>query len=115
MSTEELESSAEYRRVLEDWILCALNEGAKDFWDLVRMLPGAFPTDVREALDGLVAQRKAPCDLLLEAEIREKSRGTELEIPNLPAPHPLAFDWRFTRSTAGKLLDKAVAAGGRME
>lgn len=110
--TEELQSlvDTEYRRELEDWILYALNEGTQDFWELVSMLPGAFPTDVRTALDRLVAHRKVPYDLSLKADVRECGRRADLEVPGLPTPHPLAFDWRFTRGTAEELLGKAVGA-----
>ena len=34
---------------------------------------------------------------------------SQLEVPGLPIPHPLDFDWRFTRGTAGVLLERLDA------
>ena len=93
---------------MEQWITCAARRGAQDFWHLVDMLPGAFPTDVRQTLDGLVARSVVPEHLTIESATRRRDCGTELEVPNLPAPHPLAFDWRFTKATAAGLLEEAT-------
>lgn len=108
-STEEHQALDNHRQEVEGWILSAVNEGAQDFWDLVSRLPGVFPNDAREALVGLIAKCQVPCHLTLEAEGRRTVGGTEIEVPGLPVPHPLAFDWRFTKSTAEGLLEKAVA------
>lgn len=93
---------------MEQWIVCAARKGAQDFWHLVDMLPGAFPTDVRQTLDGLVARSVVPEHLTIESARRQRDCGTELEVSDLPAPHPLAFDWRFTKATAVGLLEKAT-------
>lgn len=112
VAIEELQIRIDHRQELEGWILCALNEGVQDFWELVCMLPGAFPTDVRAALNSLVAQCTVPYDLTREVGRREGDLKANLEIPGLPTPHPLAFDWRFTRRTAETLLGIAIKTSG---
>lgn len=98
-----------YESNLDRWTIDAYQAGARDFWHLVSLVPGVFPTVVRNVVEKLIATSMIPAHLALEVPTLPPSSGIELEVPGLPTPHPLAFDWRFTRETADKLLERAVA------
>ena len=91
---------------LDDWILAAVHSGVTDFWQLVVMLPGVYPTVAREAVERLVKDCRVPEGILVEAQGTSSVNDFELEVPGLPPPHPLSSDWRFTRETAARLLER---------
>lgn len=96
----------QYNSELERWIVAAVRSGARDFWQLVSVLPGVYPTVAREAVDRLAKQSKIPKNLGIE---RPNSNGDNIldwEVPGLPPPHLLSSDWRFTRATASALLER---------
>ena len=98
----------EYRAELGVLLRRELTRGCLDFHKLVRAAEGAYPSDVLSVLDssktdptvGSAVQR-----LLLDLRNPEKRVAMQhlIEYPHvrdgLPEPHPLDFDWRFTRST----------------
>ncbi len=70
-----------------------------DFNGLVRALPGVHPNDVANILSdqqqkSLIASRQGENALHVLAE------------DDLPAPHPLDYDWRFTEATKVLLLER---------
>jgi hypothetical protein len=80
---------------------------ATDFADLLVRLPGIGPTDALRAL----AVDRADTDY---ARLRDNARA--LSVPDgpfdqgadLPLPHPLDMEWRFSQETVQSLLDQAV-------
>ncbi len=104
-----------YRRDVDHWIIQAYEAGAKDFWHLVSLLPGVFPTEVREALARLVAASKVPEHLAIEVEQRKRARGSDSQVPGSPMENPLASDWRFTKETAEYLLERVIASTEPMQ
>ena len=101
-----------YRRDIERWIIEAYQVGARDFWHLVSLLPGVYPTEVRQVVTTLVAASRVPERLAIEATPLVSEVGSSSEVPGLPTANPLASDWRFTSGTARKLLERIVAATG---
>ena len=100
----------QYNSELERWIVAAVRSGAKDFWQLVSVLPGVYPTVVREAVDRLTSQSRIPENMKVERPKPGEANVLDLEVPGLPPPHPLSSDWRFTRATASDLLERVTKA-----
>ena len=111
-STSAYQPMTIYERDVDQWILGAYRTGAQDFWQLVSMLPAVYPTVVRQAVERLIAASVIPADLAIERSTSNSSRASGAEVPGLPTPNPLAFDWRYTRDTAGELLERVVALTG---
>ena len=112
LSTSTYQPMTIYERDVDQWILGAYRTGAQDFWQLVSMLPAVYPTVVRQAVERLIAASVIPADLAVERSMWDSSGVSGTEVPGLPTPNPLAFDWRYTRDTAGELLERVVASTG---
>ncbi len=110
LSTSTYQPMTIYERDVDRWIVGAYQAGAQDFWQLVSMLPAVYPTVVRQAVERLVAASVIPADLAIERSTWDSSRASDAEVPGLPTPNPLAFDWRYTKDTAGELLERVVAS-----
>lgn len=98
----------QYNRDLDRWIVAAVHSGVESFWQLVSALPGVYPTVVRKAARRLVEESRIPSYVMVEDPTSVSDGDSELEIPGLPIPHPLSSDWRFTRRTAGELLERII-------
>ncbi len=75
-------------------------DGATDFAALTEACEGAWPEHIRDVL----AQRDDEDAKRLMASVAAPSRRIASD-RRLPLPHPLDADWRFTRETAGRVLD----------
>ena len=106
---------ARYDSDLDRWIIAAAQSGVKDFWQLISVLPGVYPTVAREAVDRLVIELKIPANVVAESPPPISTSDSDLEVPGLPAPHPLSSDWRFTRKTAAELLERVIISAGPTE
>ena len=98
--------ASSYQLEVERWILEAHQAGAQDFWHLVSLLPGVFPTDVRHAVARLLEASKVPPHLAVELPMRRCQRQSDVEIFGLPIANPLTSDWRFTKDTSEMLLER---------
>lgn len=92
----------EFELLVDGWIRQRLDHGISCFDELVFTLPGVYPAIARDSLvrlgaSRLCAMRRPRRNIAASAE-RRRQLGT------LPVPHPLDYDWRFTRATAEKLL-----------
>ena len=108
LSTSTYQPMTIYERDIDQWIIGAYQTGAQDFWQLVSMLPAVYPTVVRQAVERLIAASAIPADLAVERSTWDPSGVSGAEVPGLPTPNPLAFDWRYTRDTAAELLERVV-------
>ena len=110
VSTSTYQTMTIYQRDIDQWIIGAYRAGAQDFWHLVSLLPAVYPTVVRPAVERLIAASVIPEDLAVERSTWDSSGVSGAEVPGLPTPNPLAFDWRYTKDTAGELLERVVAS-----
>ena len=104
------QSVATHEHNIDQWIIGAYRAGAQDFWHLVSLLPAVYPTVVRQAVERLIASSSVPAYLAVERPTWKSSGVSSPDVPGLPTPNPLAFDWRYTRDTAGELLERVVAS-----
>ena len=89
---------------IDCWVLDSIRTGITNFEDILTSLPGVYPVSVRDSIQRLVSRGILSPSLieLYELDNVEKSR-TSSKFPS-QIPHPLDFDWRFSRSTTLKLL-----------
>src|SRR5687768_10346350 len=89
------------------WVRDALHSGVGTFNDLLTKLPGVYPSVAFES-----ARRIAACDTSLSRTLtsilqhtgNHKIHQNHLHQLDLPIPHPLDYDWRFSDQTVGQLL-----------
>ncbi len=94
-----------FDQALDRWVRAALSRGVRTFPELVRSIPGVYPTDALRTLGRL--RQELPSDWQLS--------GTPSLSPALdtgPVEHPLDYDWRFTSEAVRLLLDRCQAALG---
>ena len=115
LSTSNKAKSSTYEINLDRSIIDAVREGVHDLWHLISVLPGYYPISVRDAVRRLVASSEIPPAILDEASSTKLVSEAQLEVPGLPTPHPLDYDWRFTRRTASELLTRLLALSNPAE
>ena len=115
LSTSNRATLSSHEINLDRSIVDAVREGVHDLWHLISVLPGYYPTAVRDAVGRLVANSVIPLAILDEASSTELVSEAQLEVPGLPTPHPLDYDWRFTRRSASELLTKLLALSNPAE
>lgn len=78
---------------------------ARDFSDLLARLPGVTPPDAMQSLARLGDGKNSPFARLLDEARTLSPPGRPLDQgEGLPLPHPLDMEWRFTPSSAARLL-----------
>jgi hypothetical protein len=94
---------------VEVWVAQALETGAPSFPEFLAQLPGVYPTVAIDALDRMQRSGRVPADLAHRLARQARSYGGRPPtiLDPLPPPHPLDFEWRFTKRTAGDLLSLA--------
>ena len=115
LSTSNEAIPSAYEINLDRSIVGAVSEGVHDLWHLIAVLPGYYPTSIRDAVRRLVANSAIPPTILDETSPTEAASESQLEIPGLPTPHPLDYDWRFTKRTASELLTRLFALTNHAE
>ena len=109
LSASNHETASTYEKNLDRSIVHEVREGVRDLWHLISVLPGYYPTSVRDAVGRLVTDSVIPPAILKEASSTGPVSEAQLEVPGLAVPHPLDYDWRFTKRTATELLTRLLA------
>ncbi|MGD9979500.1 MAG: hypothetical protein AB7H66_05745 [Hyphomonadaceae bacterium] len=79
-----------------------------DFIELLASLPGVYPVALLEALRRLTSVGAIdPVSLAQYEHQASDCGGPSLTTCLLPLPHPLDFEWRFSKQTSRALLDHA--------
>jgi hypothetical protein len=91
---------------VDRWVLDACRENERTFTGLLDRLPGVYPQVALESLDRLARHgridRSLSDTLSTQAYTLEHQQLTGNSL--LPLPHPLDFEWRFTRDSSTTLL-----------
>jgi hypothetical protein len=100
---------------VDTWVSRAVDGGVSSFGELLSTLPGVYPT---QALDSVKRLRRAKrINEGFASYIERQSRKQPPPLGPLRSallpPHPLDFEWRFSRSAAKALLTQAVSLAGR--
>ncbi len=97
-----------FGQLLDRWITNATRCGARTLDDLATMLPGVYPTVIRERLQSSLLGKTVTADVDIKTEPVDHNGCW----PELPLPHPLDFTWWFDRATADELVRIAVKLSG---
>lgn len=91
-------------------VLDSIAREMSGFHELLRSLPGIFPSAVLASIRRLSKSHKITNQLRTAFEQEAKNRiESHSYDKSLPPPHPLNFEWRFTRDTALNLLQIAIS------
>lgn len=104
-----------FEALVDRWVCGAINNGVTNFNSLLISLPGVYPSVAIFSLKRLIAQGKVPERFFFNG-IQERSKNGHLinrvkaENNNfdLPVPHPLDYDWRFSNSASSYLLSNCL-------
>lgn len=107
-SLTDKQTAITYEESVDQWTLDAVVSGVEGFWELVACLPGVYPSIARESVRRLAAKGHVPQSFLPGTPPRSfaglRHGATKGKISR-PPQHPLAYDWRFSNSSAVKLMD----------
>src|SRR5687767_11429568 len=87
-----------FEQALDKWVREALVRGILTFPELIRSLPGVYPTDALRTVGRLLQE--------LPASWQMCAAPSAPPVDGWPVEHPLDFDWRFTPETARLLIDR---------
>jgi hypothetical protein len=106
-----------FRLQVDAWVTRAVEGGVASLDDLLLSLPGVYPTYAIESIRRLGKANRIEPRLAHRIE-----RQARLPIPTLRSPrsallppHPLDFEWRFSRNSGKELLMRAVSHCGAGE
>jgi hypothetical protein len=93
---------------VEGWVLARLRNARPSFTELLDSLPGVYPVVLLETLRRL-GQTGALDAARIASYEREASACAKPSLTTclLPIPHPLDFEWRFSKETSRALLEHA--------
>jgi hypothetical protein len=109
MTIERLRVQSAFNAQVETKAAQALGAGISSFPEFLARLPGVYPAVALNALYRMQRNGKVSANLrrMLERQARGYRSLTPIVLDSLPPPHPLDFEWRFTKRTAIKLLSLA--------
>jgi len=110
VSKEQEYNSAQvqFEEKLARWVVECSQDGYADFWNIVRRLPGSYPSDVRNVITQLIEVSLVEPDFGTEHALASTHDYPGVLMPGTAIPHPLAFDWRFTLISAERVLDELM-------
>ena len=88
---------------VDTWTQDGIQRGLHSLNDLAGGLPGVYPTCIRDSINRLSRAGVIPSEIALELSEPVSSghiRTLICETDNLPLPHPLDFEWRFSWSAS---------------
>lgn len=105
------ETLVQFDATVDRWVAAEIASGRTRFAAIVKRLPGVYPERVLGSLRRLRANGHIAAQLLsdIEFEVTRRPVPTKRAIADdLPLPHPLEYEWRFTANTALRLLGMAT-------
>lgn len=93
---------------LEDLTLQIINSGESDFNEILKALPGVYPTIVLDCIKKLISEKHIE-ENFLEKLFHEKKLENMIlySKPTFRIPHPLDYHWKFSQETCSYLLNRA--------
>ena len=103
-----------FKLQVDAWVTRAVESGVMSFDDLLSTLPGVYPTYAIKSLLRLGKANRIKPGLAHRIERQARTPIVTQPSPRsaLLPPHPLDFEWRFSRSTGKDLLSRAASYCG---
>jgi hypothetical protein len=106
--------ASDFSTAVDGWVLAVADSASPAFFDeLVRLLPGVYPTEALASVQRLAEGGLLDAQTVDRLLRRAPERASSASVPsNLPVPHPLDFDWRFGQDTIDRLVSACTDAAG---
>lgn len=108
------DANENFNQKVDRWVCAAINNGVTNFNSLLNSLPGVYPSVVLDSLKRLAATEKISKRSFSIAQ-RRTNKSEHKKLPsivdgkiNMPVPHPLDYDWRFSEAASAYLLDRCL-------
>lgn len=101
-----------YEQWLVGRVLDACATGTRTLADVVGRSEGADPLAVRMAADLATSQGKLPAEWQRKCGVSCSSSDDQPVESSLPVPHPLDYEWRFSKRGVRYVLDAVRELGG---
>jgi hypothetical protein len=104
-----------FHEKIDYWIERALHRQVMPLSELLRQVPGVYPSEVIRSLRRLAASGRLPLKRCVEIETsaRRKKPRTQEPGPTITnyLEHPLDFEWRFTHSAQMEIIKRLKQSG----
>ena len=102
---------------VDAWVRDSISARPISFADFLRCLPGVFPTTALHSLHKLAMTGDIPWREFerIRSDATLKTTTPRNDPAPLPAPHPLDYEWRFTKSASNLLLDVSYQLASKGE
>lgn len=102
---------------LDHYVVNQVSKGSDTFGDLLGKFPGLYPAALFDSLKRLESSGRISQKILLNANTRSitndpQAQWAQIVTCDMPTPHPLDFDWRFTPETAHRLQQICLELSG---
>lgn len=117
MATGKHELAIAFQHRIDEWVTHNVGAGINDFGDLLKSLPGVYPTAILDAVERLTSRgrlSKSSADQI-RRQACDPAANSNGQSSLLPLPHPLDFEWRFTSDASRMLLGLATSLTRRDE
>lgn len=110
----------EFNQLVDGNINRLIEQGVNDFYELILALPGVYPSVALQAIKRLNQMTIMPSRLANEFIRQSKKQRKHTERMHeyktqLPLPHPLDFEWRFSDTASEYLLNKCEELTGSID
>jgi hypothetical protein len=102
------QTGKEYNNMVDLWVAEHIKGGTQSFERLLMSLPAVDPITTAGSLRRLSRKNQIARRLLTETKESKSHAPTRAGITELPIPHPLDFDWRFSTLTISDLLHRCA-------
>jgi len=113
-----LHAQNSFQELVDTQVISAIYNGKTTFNGILLSLPGIYPSEVFKALHRLKETGKISSNILENAiqctscnnqdAIKTDQGNSVIDDFDLPVPHPLDYEWRFTPETMDYLLGKCL-------
>lgn len=103
MKIFEKNETIDLNKQIDKWVLERINQGVLDFYSLSSSLPGIYPNEILNSLKRMVLLKVINSQTVLKI-VKDAGKNPENsssygEIDQISPPHPLDYEWRFTKET----------------
>ena len=102
--------SMDFHENLDNSVFSNINDGFDQLAPLLERFPGLYPATLVDSLRRLESTGRISTKVL--HKLGEPSHSLDAAPPSkedMPVPHPLDFDWRFTKETRRRLLNMCLS------